>query len=172
MIRSFLSFIAIFIILVGVCCFLEDRVGLSFYGFDREAFKIFPKTEQQEKSTSQKTAGEKPVSDTLHVSLSSIYLISNGGRIDADCTSDYEIVIESRDNQNFNSYSRLIYTFPSKKEYMDALEYINQKGSRWILGHQFEKEYSLNSPHQITFEERNGTSIIVNNMWLNQIKKL
>lgn len=169
--KKVITFLVIFIILVAFCCFLEDEVGFNFYGFDRDSIIFIPKTENKQRAeNATKTSPEKKV-DTLHISLSSIYLISSGGTIDADCDNGCKIVIESQDNQNFNSYSRLTYQFDSKDEYLEALDYINQKGARWILGHQFEKEYSWNSPHQITFEKRNNSNITVNNMWLNHISK-
>lgn len=171
MLKNLLSFVIIFSFLIGVCCFLEDIVGLNFYGFDRESIKIFPITEKVFDSDFSQNSTENYLSDTLHVSLSSVYLISNGGKIDADCENEYQIIIESQDNQNFNSYSRLIYHFSTKEEYISALEYINRKGHRWILGHQFEKECSWNSPHEITFEKKNEKSITVNNMYLSHIKK-
>lgn len=68
--------------------------------------------------------------DTLHISMKTIYLIASGGTIDATCDNGYSIIIESQDNQNSGTWRRIRYTFSTRSEYMDALEYIKAKGSR------------------------------------------
>lgn len=131
------------------------------------------KTGEYEIERKEQIEAEMTVSsDTLHVSLKTIYFIASGGTINATCDNGYRIVIESQDNTSSSSWSRLIYSFSSKSDYMDAIEYINKKGYRWIINHQFENEYSWNAEHRITFEDSGSSMKIVNTMTLSQIKKV
>ena len=112
-------------------------------------------------------------SDTLHVGLKTIYLLSSGGTIDATCDNNgFIIKIESQNNLTSGSWSRLIYSFDTRNEYLDAIDYINKKGYRWIINHQFENEYSWNANHQISYEGSGSSMRTINTMTLSQITKV
>ena len=107
--------------------------------------------------------------DTIHYSQAPIFLLSDGGRIEASCNDDFKIFIESQSNENSNSYSRLYYTFKTKKEYEKAVSYIKKKGFRWIVNHQFETEYTWDAKHEITWDAKNH---MINNMYLTKMKEV
>ena len=89
--------------------------------------------------------GKKQVhKDSMYIELKSIYLISRVGIINATCKDGYKIFIERQGKKSVHYYTQLFYTFKNRKDYMDALEYIEKKGYRWIINNQFSEEYFWN----------------------------
>lgn len=141
-------------------------------------FDFYYNTNQDEKTGRYITTPEEQVeskrevsSDSLHVGIKTIFLLSKGGTIDATCDNDYVIIIEAQDNETSSSWNRLIYNFSTRDEYMDALNYMNKKGYRWIINHQFETEYSWDAKHKITYEGHGDEMKTFNTMRLSTMKK-
>ncbi len=107
----------------------------------------------------QKYKKEKIVTkDTIYYSQPAIFLISDGGRIEASCNNGYKILVESQNNESSSSYSRIYYSFRTKDEYKEAISYIKKKGFRWIVNHQYsaERKVKWNLKPDITWDKNDN----------------
>ncbi len=113
---------------------------------------------------------ERVSDDSIHVSKSVIYYLSNGGTIDTDTENGYNIFIKIKDKGCSNEWYRLKYFFETKDEYLDAISYIKKKGYRNILDNQYQVELKNRNP-KIKFEGDGADLIRVINLSLSSIRK-
>lgn len=163
----FKAILCIFCIIIGVLTF-------DFY------FKSSTDEKTNKKSYTPQNRIEKKedvTTDSLHISLPVLFMLSYGGTIDATCNNGYKINIISISNENTNYFIKLLYTFPTKEAYLNAISYIKKKGYRWILNHQFEVESediwesSNKGNFKHSFEYEGSNMITVDTMWLSSIKE-
>lgn len=152
-------------------------IGLIFYFYFSHEYNNVTHYESNKYGESKTTYEKREnydsyndeTNDSVHYSQKSVYLISNGGKIEANCSNGYKIFIESKDNRNSSSVTRLYYTFPTKEKYKEAMLYMKKKGYRWIVNYQVEKEYYAGMDCKVEIESH-VPYIIVRSIYLNEMR--
>lgn len=142
------------LVLIILCIFGIKKCRQNYYynehiDFTGPGGKNIEKTYTKREQYNEKKEIHK---DSLYVELNTIYLISSGGIIKATCKDGYKIFIEKQDKQTAHYYTQLHYTFKNKQDYLQALDYIKQKGYRWIINNQFTEEYHWNIKQEMKYE--------------------
>lgn len=160
--------ILFFVLCMGIIWYLYD--SHEYYNKEHIEIDKYGEVEKTYEKIKNYDSYLDETSDSVRYSQKAIFLFSNGGKIEANCSNGYKIFIESKGNkQSSSSIMRIYYTFPTKQKYDEALAYIRRKGYRWIVNYQTEKEWYTGIEREVSIERENGLDF-VNTIYLNEMR--
>lgn len=151
------GFLFLIIILVVGFIFMQQREATQG-GYDSKTSK-----KEKEITTQKEETKQVRKDDVIHFSQPLIWGLTDGGTIDATCDDGYKISIVDHPYNGGNTLLIFNYTFSTKEEYLDAVDYINRKGGRWIINNQSRLESNIHAfeqKHYSYMDEKNGYTMV------------